>query len=542
MELLITRLRQLDSLTLRKLAGDTIVRAVEDIAPTDTENELAEILLLKYGKEILNQKEIRLALIDVLQPTEAIEFCKKLGLNSTDSASCYQELHRHFESYGELKSRQLVDFCGLDSAYYYTSQSDERERHFIITIQGGEVVPLKSYLHKYQKRIKDELFEKMLNPGDRFLLQMPTGAGKTYTALEAVVDLLRQPRMQKYVVWLVDSNELAEQALQSFFYLWKLKGDKELFIYRFYRNFLPDFRQEQGGIVFSSFKKMYSVLSNREHEGYDSLWHLINHCELLIVDEAHTSVADTYEQCIRSFINTDVTSVLGLTATPGRTTPESTQELVALYKANLITMKDANGNELDNPIGYLQAEGYLAHLKTEMLETGIIINWAEENRILADLAANASRNRKILEQLELAHNAEESTLVFACTIDHVFALTILCRSRNIPSEFITGEIDQGRRLDILERFKERSFFILINLDILSAGVDVPNVNKIIITRPIGSPILYSQILGRALRGPKNGGNPQNTVINLQDNLLNYPSANLLYTRFREDWDTTVIRR
>ena len=56
MELLITRLRQLDSVTLRKLAGDTIVRAVEDIAPTDTEKELAEILLLKYGKEILNQK------------------------------------------------------------------------------------------------------------------------------------------------------------------------------------------------------------------------------------------------------------------------------------------------------------------------------------------------------------------------------------------------------------------------------------------------------------------------------------------------------
>lgn len=542
MELLVTRLRQLDSLTLRKLAGDTIVHAVEDVAPTDTEKELAEILLLKYGKEILNQKEIRLALIDVLQPAEAVEFCRKIGWDSSDTASCYQKLHRHFENYGELKSKQLVDFCGLDPLYYYTPQADEREPHFLISIQHGEQVSLKSYLHDYQKRIKDDLFERMLSPGDRFLLQMPTGAGKTYTALESVVDLLRQPRMNKYVVWLVDSNELAEQALQSFFYLWKLKGDKELFAYRLFRNFLPDFRQEQGGIVFASFAKVHSVLSKRQHEGYDSLWHLINHCELLIVDEAHTSVADTYAQCIRAFVDTDETSVLGLTATPGRTTPESTQELVALYKANLITMKDSGGKEIDNPIGYLQERGYLAELKTEILETGITVDYAEEKRILADLAVSAPRNRKILEQIELAHNAEESTLVFACTIDHVFALTILCRSRNIPSEFITGEVDQGRRLDILERFKARDFFVLINLDILSAGVDVPNVNKIIITRPIGSPILYSQILGRALRGPKNGGNPQNTVINLQDNLLNYPSANLLYTRFREDWDTTIIRR
>jgi DNA repair protein RadD len=539
---LIKRLRQLDSMTLRTLAGNTIVRAVEDIAPADTEKELAEILLLKYGKEIFNQKEIRLALIDVLSQSEAVDFCRRLGLGRVDATSGYSKLRKYFETYGESKSKKLVDFYGLDSSFYYSPPSDDRKSKILITIQHGEQVTVKSYLHAYQKRMKDDLLERMLYPGDKFLLQMPTGAGKTYTALEAVVDLLRKPRMNKFVVWLVNTNELAEQALQAFIYLWRMKGDKELFAFRLFKNFHADFRMEQGGIVFASFAKMYSVISNRQHEDYESVWHLINNCELLIVDEAHTSVAETYAECIRCFINTDVTSVLGLTATPGRTTPESTQELVALYKANMIGMKDADGKELDNPIGYLQAEGYLAELKTELLETGITIEQSQEEQILANLAANSSRNRKILEQIELAHQAEESTLVFACTLDHVFALTVLCRSKGIPSEFIIGQVEQGRRLDILQRFKEQQFYILINLDILSAGVDVPNVNKILITRPIGSPILYSQVLGRALRGPKNGGNSKNTVINLQDNLLNYPSANLLYRRFREDWNTTFIRR
>lgn len=541
MESLISRLRQLDSLTLRKLAGATIVRAIEQSTPTDTEKALAEILLLKYGNEILKEKEIRLALIDVLSPREASEFCTQVGLLGSEPTAGYQQLHRYFENYGERKSKQLADFFGLDSSFYLTTVADSRQQSFLIKVESNEQVALKPYLHGYQKRIKDDLLDRVFRGGDRFLLQMPTGAGKTYTALEAVVDLLRKPRMNKYVVWLVDSNELAEQALESFAYLWRLKGDKEIFVYRLFKNFQPDFTAERGGIVFASFAKMHSILSKSEHTAYASLWHLISHSELLIVDEAHTSMAETYEECIRSFINTDAT-ILGLTATPGRATPEATQELVALYQADLITMKDENGGELDNPIGYLQANGYLAQLKTELLETGVTVESKNENRILTDLASSASRNQKILEQIELAHQAEESTVVFACTMDHVFALTVLCRSKDIPSEFIIGTVDQGKRLDILERFRQRRLFILINLDILSTGVDMPNVNKLIITRPIGSSILYSQILGRALRGPKNGGNPKNTVVNLQDNLLNYPSANLLYTQFREDWNATVIRR
>ena len=53
---------------------------------------------------------------------------------------------------------------------------------------------------------------------------MPTGSGKTYTALEVAVDLFRYPRNNRFVVWLVDSNELAEQAFETFSDLWRLKA------------------------------------------------------------------------------------------------------------------------------------------------------------------------------------------------------------------------------------------------------------------------------------------------------------------------------
>jgi hypothetical protein len=43
------------------------------------------------------------------------------------------------------------------------------------------------------------------------------------------------------------------------------------------------------------------------------------------------------------------------------------------------------------------------------------------------------------------------------------------------------------------------------------------------------------MIGRALRGPRNGGNAKNTVINIRDNLLNFPSASFVYESFRQSF-------
>ena len=87
----------------------------------------------------------------------------------------------------------------------------------------------------------------------------------------------------------------------------------------------------------------------------------------------------------------------------------------------------------------------------------------------------------------------------------------------------------------MNRFRAGSLKVLINHEILSTGVDLPNVDKLIITRPVGSAILYSQILGRALRGPKNGGNSINFVVNINDNLENFPSASHVYKSFKNNF-------
>ena len=367
------------------------------------------------------------------------------------------------------------------------------------------------------------------------MVQMPTGSGKTATALEIAVDLFRLPSQRKFVVWLVNSPELAEQAYETFKQLWMQKGDRSISVHRMYGQFTPDFRNITGGFVATTFDKLRQPMSDSSHPSHSSVWSLVRNTDLLIVDEAHTSVAETYELIVRQFLTANDPTLVGLTATPARNDIEATGHLASLYSGKLISIQDDQGKSIDDGIGYLQKLGYLANLELKELESGVVCEDQEAGAICRQLAENSSRNEIILKQIDLAANAGEPTLVFSCTKDHVFALMALCRARAIHAEFIVGDTPASERVRILDGFRRGEVKVLINHEILATGVDLPNVRRLIITRPVGSSILFSQILGRALRGPKNGGQDTNTIVSIRDNLLMFGSANLVFQKFANDF-------
>lgn len=531
-------LRRLDSVSLRSVVGETILKAIELSFPSNVGTEQVEVLKLKYGDGILAEKQIRLAILDTLTLQEAQTFCKAVALPAPNHAAACVNLQEYFDGWSEKRSREYVSFFDLSPNYQHNPLLDTRTSKQLVSAQRGATVQLKGILHKYQQRVKDEIASKSENIGSRFLCQMPTGSGKTYTALESVVDMFRkpeQPGKKTFAVWLVSSNELAEQAFQEFQTLWQLKGDREIALYRLFNHFSSDFTLEQSGVVFASFDKLHPALTNNDHSSHKSIRHLVTQSSRLIVDEAHTSVAPTHNTCIQAFINPDQCVVIGLTATPGRTIQTETLQLTRLYSTTIIEITDHDNQHLVDPIQYLQDNQYLAELKITELQTNVSAAGSPDN-VCKVLASNPERNKTIIAQIQLASINQEPTLVFACTLDHVFALKILCASANIDCRVITGATPQVQRNTILEAFRHQDFFILLNLDLLATGVDLPNLQKLIITRPVGSPILYSQILGRALRGPLNGGRSQNTVLTLRDNLGNYPSENLVYTYFGQEWN------
>ena len=539
-------LNRIDLPTLHKLVGVVILGAIKSVNKGEDENELSKILILKYDNLILSEKKIREAIINSLNKDEIALLASQCTLKKATGSIYSNTIDFFSKGYNEQKSKILADFLGLSERYYFKTIIDSRTEKELITAQFGEQVNILSYLHPYQKRVKDEVMYRLLQKDEKsFFVQMPTGAGKTLTALECVVDLLRKPnplteakipQRDKYIVWIVDTNELAEQAFLSFVKLWKLRGDRNLNAFRLYKNFSPDFSKEDGGIVFAGFDKFYSILKNPSGAAFDSLKYLISNSEFLIVDEAHHSLAETYNSCINSFKNTPYIKIMGLSATPGTNDSETTAKLVELYSNDKISIRNEDWTPVTDAIQYLQKGEYLAVLTTKILETGISASESDEKSILVELASNSERNERIIEQIKLANENKESTVVFACSLDHVYAVLILCRANNIEANYIIGAVEQSERLAVLDSFKKRDYFILINLEILSTGIDLPNIDKVIITRPINSPNLVSQILGRALRGKKNGGNANNTIINLKDNLLNFPSASYLYDYFEGAWE------
>lgn len=546
-EQLVSILRKIDLPTLQRLVGTTILKAIRLAGTPEDESAIADTLALKYQTLALSNRDLRIAIINSLSPTDAVQLVERVGVNDIDDFRAYGSLEGFFASYNTSKSKILADFLGLGEDYYSIESKDERCSEELITVRYREDLKAVPYLHPYQKRVKDEIMIRLNQKSEKsFFVQMPTGAGKTYTALECVVDLLRRPptiderfrpSRNKFVVWLVDQNELAEQALDSFIRLWKLRGEHEVKAFRLFHHFEPDLEQENGGVVFAGFDKFYSALNNPAHRAHNSITNLISNSQLLVIDEAHHSLAATYFACINRFRETPFIKILGLSATPGTADTSTTAELVSLYSSDKISIRDEDWTPVSDAVSYLQNKKYLARLRTKLLETGITSTENDTGRILDELASNAERNSKILDQIKLANDNGEATLVFACTLDHVYALLILCRANGIEARHIVGDVEQSDRIGILEGFRRGEYNILINLDILSTGIDLPNVNKIILARPINSPNLVSQILGRALRGPKNGGNEENIIVNVKDNLLRFPGTSFLYNYYQGDWET-----
>jgi len=539
MQALIQKIKQFDDLTLRDIAGPSIVKAVSDSYSTGLKSVLAEIICMEFGTSILGEPKIRSNIIDVTDEIGIQDLAEIVGLSFTSHAVTANKLQEHFSVFSVERSKQFVRWMGLGEDYHTTLAQDNRTDYETVKINHGQEVKLKGYLHGYQKNIKDQIRLNMRASGSRAMVHMPTGAGKTYTALEVIVDQLRQPFFNNFIVWIVNTNELAEQALQSFKSLWEIKGDREIDCFRLWNIFTPKFEDyPNGGVVFASYDLMASILKKREHKHFRQIDYLAERTNYLIVDEAHGAVAETYSDCIHTFIRDQKTQLLGLTATPDREDDVIDNELKRVFDKTLIEIRDSDNHKINDPIRYLQDRGYLAKVNVKTLESNAICVGQTEDQILKALAIDAQRNELILNQIQTAVDEGDQTLVFACTKDHVIALFILCKKAGINVSFIIGDVSQTERLSILEDFKSKKINVLINLEILSTGIDIPALNRLIVTRPVKSAILYSQMVGRALRGPKNGGNEYNTIVNVLDNLDFFPDISLLYNSFSAAWDKT----
>ncbi len=162
-------------------------------------------------------------------------------------------------------------------------------------------------------------------------------------------------------------------------------------------------------------------------------------------------------------------------------------------------------------------------------------------RLAKQLANNAPRNRIIVGTYRRGpadgrdpHYGQ--TIVFAVDVGHAHVLARDFAAAGIPAGALTGSVstmyrpaggpgvtqDDLPRAELLERFRAGEFPVLVNVQVLTEGIDVPAVKTAFLARPTGSEVLMSQMVGRALRGEKVGGTSHAYLVSFRDHWQQFP--------------------
>jgi len=354
---------------------------------------------------------------------------------------------------------------------------------------------------------------------------MPTGAGKTRTAMHMVASHLKHAE-PTVVCWLAQNGELLDQAADEFQTAWQSLGNRPVDVVRFWGHRSPDILNTRDGIVIAGLAKM-AALDARDPA---TLLKFADRASLTVIDEAHQAIAPTYASILTALhTKSPHNALLGLTATPGRTWSDIAEDrkLSEYFDGAKVTL-DVKG--YDDPVSFLIDQNYLARPDFHTLNSAAGLKLAEKDiadlseaidvpeGILGALGADTQRNLKIIAAIEDLSTRHRRIIVFAPSVENARMLTAILTMRGQEAHVVTGETEGSERERIIRRFKSNANrpISLINYGVLTTGFDAPATSAAIIARPTRSLVLFSQMVGRATRGTRAGGNAQAEIITVVD--------------------------
>ena len=400
--------------------------------------------------------------------------------------------------------------------------------------------PRSPYNHQKDAMAKLSLIDK--EESFSTLVVLPTGGGKTYTAstwlLKNAID------KKKKILWIAHRQMLLDQAAESF--------------QRFaYAEAMPHISEFTYRIVSGSSNHDRSIdISPRDNIlilSKDSIgrnlsvldkWLKGENEVYCVIDEAHHATAKTYRKII-NYVQERVPNMklLGLTATPFRTAKEEEGLLSKIFKDGV----DESGNVVKGDLGITYQIGLKELINARILSTPIFeCKYTEEDyganlgldalehiqrldvlpeELATEIASSAARNKLIVDTYVNKAKEYGQTIVFAVNINHAIALNKLFGKAGVKSDYIVSDIrdaitgvtisreDNERKL---QQYRDGKLQVLINVNILTEGVDLPQTKTVFLARPTVSKILMTQMVGRALRGTAAGGTAKAYIVSFVD--------------------------
>jgi DNA repair protein RadD len=366
-------------------------------------------------------------------------------------------------------------------------------------------------LFPHQRRSVAKVQRHLATADTRVLLHMPTGAGKTRSAMNAVCDHLRT-REPTVVVWAASTKELLEQAAREFATAWSYLGNRTVTIGQGWGGGTSEAASITDGFAAVTLQGLNSLL-RREPALFERL---VDHTDLMVFDEAHQAIAATYREVTDRI--SDRARLLGLSATPGRTATgdeRSDAELVEFFQRRKV-MLDTSAEGHNNPVRFLVEQGYLADTTFEIVP--IDRPTSSRHTPSEDEVPDEVYTGQVVSLIQQHAPEQQRMMVFAASVDHAKTIAAASTGCGVPARYVVGDMGVQSRRQAIDWFKQPSDDpkVIVNYGVLATGFDAPEVSASIIARPTGSLVLYSQMVGRAIRGPAAGGTPTALVLTVVD--------------------------
>ena len=312
---------------------------------------------------------------------------------------------------------------------------------------------------------------------DKALLISATGTGKTYASAFATREL-----EFKKVLFLVHRNQIAKQALKSYRKIFDGKVSMGMVTGK-YQDYNADF-------VFATVQTLSKAETLNRYKK--------DHWDLIIIDEAHHSSADSYKKIMDYFTPK---LWMGMTATPDKRDDNlegrNIYEIFNHQIAYEIRLQNAMEEDLLCPFHYFGI--------TDLEVIADAGKSSEEKVENFRYLTSEERVANVMKQAKFFGYSGDRVkgLIFCSRIDEAKILSNKFNEKGWRTLVLSGSDSENVRAAAIERLAgdeaEDALDYIISVDIFSEGVDVPEINQVIMLRPTESPIVFIQQLGRGLR-------------------------------------------
>jgi len=400
------------------------------------------------------------------------------------------------------------------------------------------------------------------------LLVLPTGGGKTFTAAHFLV---QKPLSDGYkVLWLAGKHFLLNQAFEE---LGKNTGQlsekvTSLNVRKVSGNNTHDGigdLKTSDDIVMSTDQTFYRAWNKGKPQAKLMDWLESSEGKLFVVyDEAHHAQAPTSHKPM-TWLRERYSDfrLLGLTATPKHNSEGKRGWMKKMFPQGILYQTTVNE---------LIQSGILSKPVEEQHETGEKVEvddreldmWENSvggdvpKRIVKRLAENEPRNQLIANTY--AENREKygKTIMFASGFEQCEAIADMLEKHGVRADSIYSHVGGNAKTaternkrgslhndKVLQMFKNDELDVLLNIQMLTEGIDVPSVNSIFLTRQTTSSILMQQMVGRGMRGPEIGGTEETNLvffIDQWDALINWVEYGDLEDGIAEEKEVETRKR